>query len=220
MTAARVPPPDLRARVLAAAAAERVPPRGAGVRRAAVSVGVGFALSVLVSVLIGLPGNGGRPGAYVMAITIAWGAVAVAATLYGVARGRSMLGRPAGWRVAVAVMTPVVLLGASLALAAAWPSTTSDVAGLHEHLVCILFASLFAAGPLLAFAFVRRGTDPVAPRLSGAAVGAAAGAWGALGIELHCGHAGILHIVLGHVLPVVLLTAVGVVLGDRVIAAR
>jgi hypothetical protein len=213
-------PSGLRARVLAAAAAERVPSRSSGLRRQAVTVGVGFAVSVLVSVIIGSPDAAGRPMAYVAAITAAWGVVALAATLGGVARGKSMLGRPAAWRIVVAGATPVVLLAASVAMGMAWPATTSDAAGLHEHVICIVFAVLFALGPLAAFAFVRRGTDPVAPRLSGAAVGAAAGAWGALGIELHCGHAGIVHVVVGHVLPVVLLTAVGALVGDRLVATR
>jgi hypothetical protein len=213
-------PPGLRAKVLAAAAAERVPPRAVGLRRQAVTVAVGFALSVLVSVIIGLPDPAGRPMAYVAAITVAWGVVALAATLGGVVRGKSMLGRPAAWRIAVAAATPVVLLAASIGMGMVWPVTTSDAAGMHEHVICVVFAVLFAIGPLAAFAFVRRGTDPVAPRLSGAAVGAAAGAWGALGIELHCGHAGMTHVVLGHVLPVVLLTAVGVLVGDRLVATK
>jgi hypothetical protein len=34
------------------------------------------------------------------------------------------------------------------------------------------------AGPLIAFARLRRASDPVSPRPTGAALGAAAGAWG------------------------------------------
>jgi hypothetical protein len=60
----------------------------------------------------------------------------------------------------------------------------------------------------------------VAPRLTGAAIGAASGAWGALAIQLHCAHTSPTHVVLGHILPVVALTLVGVVLGDRVVAVR
>jgi hypothetical protein len=60
----------------------------------------------------------------------------------------------------------------------------------------------------------------VAPRLTGAAIGAASGAWGALAIELHCGHASPGHIVLGHLFPVVMLTLVGVLIGDGVVAIR
>jgi hypothetical protein len=215
-----MPPTDLRARVLAAAAAERVPPRPVGARRRAVTLGVGFAASVLLSVLIGLPGTGGRPCAYVTAITIAWGAVAMAATLWGVARGRSMLGRSTAWRVGVAVATPLMLLATAVTLAMFWPATLDDPAGMHAHAVCCFYTTLFAAGPLLAFAFVRRESDPVSPGLTGAALGAAAGAWGALGIELHCAHAGMVHVVLGHVLPVLGLTVLGVLLGRRVVATR
>jgi len=131
-----------------------------------------------------------------------------------------MLGRPAALRVVVVALTPVALLVTALVAALAWPQTLADDATVVTHLICVGFALLCALGPLVAFAVVRRGSDPVAPRLTGAAIGAASGAWGALAIELHCGHASPAHIVLGHLLPVVALTLVGILVGDAVVAVR
>jgi hypothetical protein len=72
-----------------------------------------------------------------------------------------------------------------------------------------------AFGPLAAFAYVRRHTDPVHPRLTGAAVGAAAGAWGALAIGMHCPGTMPVHVLAGHVTPVFLLTLLGIWIGGR-----
>jgi hypothetical protein len=212
------PSAELRARVLAAASAEPVPPRGTGTRRVAIALVAGFLAPVAISLYLGWPHAGGRPVAYVAALTLAWLAVGLAATWGGVSRGQSMLGRSVSARLVVATLTPAALLATALVAALAWPQTLDDDATLGSHLVCVVFTLLCALGPLVAFAVVRRRSDPVAPRLTGAAIGAASGAWGALAIELHCGHASPTHIVLGHLLPVVMLTLVGVLVGDGVVA--
>lgn len=214
------PSAELRARVLAAASAEPVSPRGAGARRTTVVLVAGFMVPVAISLYLGWPSSGGRPFAYVATLAVAWLAVGLAATWGGVSRGQSMLGRSTAVRIVVATLTPAALLATSLVAALAWPQTLHDDATMGSHLVCVVFTLLCALGPLAAFAIVRRRSDPVAPRLTGAAIGAASGAWGALAIELHCGHASPTHIVLGHLLPVVMLTLVGVVIGDGVVAIR
>jgi hypothetical protein len=180
---------------------------------------IGFAFSVGISAYLGGPGATLPPG-YTALLAASWLLVGLVATWEGVARGRSMLGRPAIVRVLVAVLTPVALLATAMAAALVWPETLATPASVEAHAVCVVFTLLFALGPLVAFAIVRRRSDPVAPRLTGAAIGAASGAWGALGIEMHCGHASATHVLVGHVAPVVLLTIVGVLVGDRVIALR
>ena len=214
------PPADLRARVLAAASAQPVSPRSEGTRRATMALVAGFLVPVAISLYLGWPRSGGRPVAYVVALTVAWLAVGLAATWGGVSRGSSMLGRSVRVRLVVATLTPAALLATSLLAALAWPQTLDDDATMGSHLVCVVFTLLCALGPLVAFAVVRRHSDPVVPRLTGAAIGAASGAWGALAIELHCGHTSPSHIVIGHVLPVVALTLVGVLVGDGVVAIR
>jgi hypothetical protein len=213
-----LPRKDLRERVMASVRAEPVPPRAVGMRKRVLLVTAAVILSALLSVAIGSPGLRGRPFAYVAALAIAWLFVGVAATWAGVARGRSMLGRPAVWRLGVATLTPVALLAASVALGQRWPQTLTDSAEIPAHLLCVLGTVGFALGPLAAFMAMRRSSDPVAPGLTGAAIAAASGAWGALGIELHCRFASPLHVAIGHVLPVVLLALVGVVVGRRLLA--
>lgn len=214
------PPANLRARILAAASAEPAASRAQGTRATTTALLAGFVVPVAVSFYLGCPGAANRPAAYVGCLAAAWLAVGLFATWGGVARGRSMLGRPAALRIGVVLLTPAVLLATAMLGALAWPGTVADDATMGNHLVCDAFAILCALGPLVAFAVVRRGSDPVAPRLTGAAIGAASGAWGALAIQLHCAHTSPTHVVLGHILPVVALTFVGVVLGDRVVAVH
>ncbi len=214
------PPPDLRARVLAAARAEPVASRTTGLLRSALVVVAGLAVSIAVLYGIGGPGARGRSSAYFLALAALWLGVGLVASWGGVARGRSMLGRPASVRVLVATLTPAALLVTSVLAALAWPAVGEAPATVPQHVVCVVFTVVFALGPLVAFVVVRRRSDPVAPRLTGAAIGAAAGAWGALCIELRCEHASVVHVFLGHVLPVALLSLVGLVLGGSVISLR
>jgi hypothetical protein len=147
-----------------------------------------------------------------------WVALAVLVTWAVVARGRSMLGRSGSWKLVIATLTPAALLVTWLPVALAWPQTLHDASHLRSHVVCVLMTFAFAAGPLVAFARLHRASDPLNPRLMGAALGAAAGAWGAVAHAIICGYTAPLHIALGHVLPVAMLAAIGIVIGDRVVA--
>jgi hypothetical protein len=214
-----VPPPDLRTRVLAEVRSVPVAPRPAGSwRRTFVAVlGVGVSFALLMS--IGGPGAYGRPQSYTLALAALWALVGAVAAWAGVARGRSMLGHPASWRALAAILTPVALVITALVAGALWPPPFK-LADLDKHVTCIEWTVLMALGPLVAFTFLRRGSDPVAPRLTGAAIGAASGCIGALGIELRCSHATLVHVALGHVLPVVVLTILGALVAGRVVAVR
>ena len=216
------PPPngDLRARVMAAVRAEPVSPRVIGLRRRVLWGVLALGFWAVVSVAIGLPGLRGRPLAYVVSLGVAWLLVGAAATWAGVARGGSMLGRAAAWRITTAAMTPLALLCTSLLLGAAWPETLTDNAAIGRHVLCVVGTVGFALGPLGVFIAMWRGSDPLAPRLTGAAIAAAAGAWGALAIELHCRFTSPFHVVVGHVLPVSLLALAGMYIGRRFLAIR
>ena len=65
---------------------------------------------------------------------------------------------------------------------------------------------VFAAG--VAATALRR-SAPVASRLRGAALGAAAGAWAGLGIFIYCPATEYHHLLVGHVLPIAALTLLG-----------
>jgi hypothetical protein len=215
-----LPSADLRARVLDAVARKPAYARAAGARRSAASLALAFAfVSAGAAILASRPGSG-PPSAYVFTLFASWAALACASTWAGVSRGRSMLGRPAVWRVCVVVVTPAALLATWLVVAFSWPQTMHGASGPENHVVCIGMTLLFAAAPLVAFAALARGSEPVTPRLAGAALGVACGAWGAAAHVLVCRVTAAEHMVLGHVLPVLFLVAIGAFIGDRVLAVR
>jgi hypothetical protein len=216
------PPADLRARVLDAVSREPAVSSDVGVRRRALVIarGVCVAGAVGIAAAIHGPEARGRPLEFVAVLETLWLALAVLATWAVVARGSSMLGRPGSWKLAIATLTPLALLVTWYPVALAWPQTLHDASHLRSHVVCVLMTFAFAAGPLVAFARLHRASDPLNPRLTGAALGAAAGAWGAFAHALICGYTAPLHIALGHVLPVALLVGVGILVGDRVVALR
>ena len=111
-------PPELRERVLAAVAREPAPSRAVGARRRARALVIGFGSLLASLAYLGVRPHG-RPHGYVAALVLAWLPIAAVATWAGVGRGRSMLGRPAGWLVAVVALTPVALLAGWAALPSA-----------------------------------------------------------------------------------------------------
>ena len=62
---------------------------------------------------------------------------------------------------------------------------------------------------LLSFTAALRRSAPVASRLRGAAVGAAAGAWAGLSVFMYCPATEYHHLLVGHVLPIAALTLLG-----------
>jgi hypothetical protein len=214
-------PPALRARVLDAARREPAPSRESGLRRRRSTIALGFvfaaASAVACAMTLGGPAVAPRPVGYFALVAAAWAAVAVVSSWGAVGRGRSMLGRPTAQRIAIAVATPIALIAVAAAGSAVWPQTVDGRSGLEAHLICAALTVFFALGPLVAFALVNRRSDPIAPSLTGAALGAAAGAWGAFGIELFCTRATPVHVFYGHVLPVAVLVAVGALLGHRLV---
>jgi hypothetical protein len=213
-------PPGLRARILEAVRNEPVPPRTEGARRSALTMALGFVATTAILLAISMPRLRGRPLAYVEVLVLVWTPVAIASTWAGVGRGRSMLGRSPRWLVTTALLTPVVLLLSWIPVSLYWPETLSDSSeGLH-HIRCIAATLGLAVGPFVAFARVRRGSDPISPWLTGAAIGTAAAAWGAVTLPLICGFTSPVHMLIGHFLPVLLIAAVGALLGERLVAVR
>jgi hypothetical protein len=208
-----LPPPDLRARVLDAVRREPMTPRGSGRTRSIVALAFGAATPVAFLLYLGAPFVGRRPVAYVAVVVAGWAAMAAWASWAAVGRGRSMLGRRVATRVAVSALVPIVLLAIALVASQFWPQTIDHKGRLSHHVTCAAFEAGFALGPMIAFAVARWRSDPVAPRLAGAAIASAAGAWGATAIELYCVRATPWHVLWGHVVPVALLALVGAWMG-------
>jgi hypothetical protein len=225
---------DLKARVLAAAAAEPSPTRASVNRRNAVigmlaaasAVGalVVFATITSDGQLVRLAGEVAsykHPERSVWLVVVtAGGALGIVAMAlwFALRRGRSMLGRSRGSLLFGIVLIPLALfawkMGWSLAFGASmaqWPERTG--------LKCLSLSLLVALGPMLAFLAVRR-RAPVRPALNGAILGSAAGACAWVAGDLWCPVAFVPHLLLGHVLPLFVLAGVGALLGQVVLSIR
>jgi hypothetical protein len=212
------PPPDLRARILQEAL--RAPsPTIATERSRALLAAALAAVSVLVLAYRFGP-TPTRASEVLLAVAIGGGLTALAASWFAATRGRSMLGRPRGALIAVALLAPLALLAVATAVTGLEGGVVMTGGTLGHHVTCVGLTLAFALGPLVAFGYVRRRSDPVHPRALGAALGAAAGAWGGAMIDVHCALTTVEHMALGHALPIVLVSALGALLGARVLGVR
>jgi len=206
-------PPHLRRRVLEQAAGEPSPARPELRRRTRAALAAGVAASLVGFAAIG--GVGSLPASFLVATAGGWSALAAAATWIASGKPGSMTGRPTSHvALAAALAAPLILLQA-LAGLFLFPVSGADPGDPLHHAKCALFALAFAAGPLAAMLWSRRGTDAVHPRAGGAAIGAACGAWGGLLIHLRCECVSVEHLALGHAAPIALLAAVGAAAGAR-----
>ncbi|HEY1957898.1 MAG TPA: NrsF family protein [Polyangiaceae bacterium] len=212
-------PPDIRAAVLAQA--KRAPsPDAAKTRRAYATVVV---LGVLVALACFAPFGlklGGRPPAFIAISAAGWAAIALGATLLASSKRKTMLGVARSVLAFVALAAGPAIVAWVMGCTMGWPDVRDAAGTLHQHVTCFLTTSLFALGPAVALAFVRRGSDPVHPRATGAALGAAAAAWGGVLIDLHCPLASAPHVAIGHVLPVAIYAALGALVGARLFGVR
>ena len=157
----------------------------------------------------------GRPeaiGGLVVAGTVA---LAAAATLFALPPRRSMLSPARRQLLAVAVGVPL-LTGAWLML---WGTTYVDPY-VRTGWRCLALTGAMAPWPFVALYLLSRRLDPRHPALTGAALGSAAGAWGAVMAEIWCPLADGAHVLVGHVLPLVVLVAVGAALGYGLFGLR
>lgn len=213
------PPPDLRAAILAQA--KRTPSPDAAATRSARQLAIlaGAAVALASFAFFG-PKLGGRPMPFVAISAAGWAAIALGASVAAAARRRTMLGLARSALASIALAAAPVLYAWVMGCTMAWPDVRDATGSLHAHVVCFLSTSLFAIGPFVALALLRRGSDPVHPRATGAAIGAAAGAWGGVLIDLHCPLVGPAHVAIGHVLPVLLYAALGALAGSRLFGVR
>jgi hypothetical protein len=212
------PTPELRSRILGAIRDVPAPPRAVVLRRRAIAFVIAF-VPLIAFEMYDLR-LGDRPLGFVVANVTGWALLAFVATLGAVGRGTSMLGRPRGWLIAIALLLPPLLLALAALAYGPWPQAmTIDCTGAGD-MNCCAFTLGLAVGPLAAFAYARRESDPVHPRLTGAALGASAGAWAAVSMALHCPVTSLRHVVVGHIVPVVAFALIGLLVGSKVLAVR
>jgi len=212
------PAPDLRARLLAATRAKPAPTTSDRARRQWLLALAAVLPAALLLAALGV-GPKGRPVALTGFVVVGWGLVACTATALAFA-GRSPLGpsRPALGLLGAAA--PLSALSVSVIGMLLFPDTWSGAVTLSTHAACMMLGGALGAAPLGAMLVHLRGSDPVAPGLRGAGLGAVAGAWGGAGMMLLCPHHTFAHVAVGHVLPMVLFALAGAGLGAAVLRVR
>ncbi len=211
--------PDLKHRILAAAASEASPTRRQRVVGSAIRAVSALAVPLLLFALVGGPRTGPRPLGLVATTALGTSAIAAWALFEAFGRGPSMLGRTRGRLFAIAVIAPVAFLIWKVA-ASSYVPHMMDPWPTRPGLRCFAVTTLFAAWPLVALGWERWGSDPVHPRAMGLALGVAAGAAAALPVDLWCPVGHVPHLLTGHVAPMLLLGGLGALLGARVLGVR
>jgi len=128
-----------------------------------------------------------------------------------ITRGPSGLRRPRTVLIGAAVLSTVAFvtwrygISALYGRAGIWPERVG--------LRCLVLG--VGTGGLMLFAALMswRRSDPVTPRATGAAFGAGAGLASALLVDLWCPVAYVPHLLLGHVLPIAILSLAGALIG-------
>jgi hypothetical protein len=212
---------DLKERILATAAAAPSLSRTATRLRLVLLVAGGTAVMAAVYWLFALrifgwqsiPRSRVLPGGTLMGAA----AVAAIAMVTAVGRGRHMLGRSRRWLIAVTVLAPVALLAWKIGWSAIFGNLVESPRLGYR---CLLMSMAMGGVPLASLVMTRKGDDPRHPSLLGAAMGVAVGACGWVLIDLWCPVAGPIHLLRGHVLPVVLLGLLGAAVGKVALAVH
>ena len=201
-----------------AAALQRAPaPTRRQVRlRNALILGAGLAGSLGLFLALGGFRGGGAPRPVALIVGTFGGTLALAVATWRAAwwRQGTMLGPPRDALVGVTLAVPLLYLAWKIGL-----SQTVDGAAdwwpTRVGFRCFGMSNLVSAPILAALLATRRGASPVQPGWAGAALGVAAGATAALGVDLWCpvGHPA--HVLMGHALPIALLGALGAASGSR-----
>jgi hypothetical protein len=139
--------------------------------------------------------------------------LAFASTVFALWQGRSGLGIASMWLVSITALVAPVYAALTvlqpLHSGAADDVSLTGVAISPWGLRCIFVASVVGASVLAIFAVTLRRAVAVAVGLRGAALGAAAGGWAGLAVFAFCPSGELQHLLVGHVLPIVLLTLCG-----------
>jgi hypothetical protein len=210
---------ELRGRVLAQAGQQLAPTRAQVATRQRLVLASVLVVSLLVFLAWGGVRAAPRPDKLVLESALGSAILAGGVALAALGRGRSMLGRSRAWLAVLVIATPLALFGWRVLTSAQYPGMMvpwSERPGFR----CFAFSSVLAFTPLLGALWLRRGSDPVHPHMTAAAFGAAAGAGAWVFVDLWCPVGYVPHLLLGHVAPIVLLTALSALLGSRLLKLR
>jgi hypothetical protein len=207
---------NLKERTLAEVARRSAPTRPQAKTRALIAyTAATTAMAVVFFAAGGIDHSRGRPLVYTVLMAAGACAIALVATAAALGRGGSMLGRSLRVLALVAALVPV----GTFVWLVAWHNRYADPFSRIGYR-CLGLTLILGIAPLVVTAILRAGTAVRAPRASGAAIGAVSGAWAGVGVDLWCPLAEPYHVAFGHVLPILILVAVGAIVGHVVLRMR
>jgi hypothetical protein len=209
----------LRARAIDLSRQEPSPTRAQVSRQNTVVMAAALLMPLVIFGALGGARLAPRPDRLVLQTAVGSAVLALGAAVVGMGRGRSMLGRPRSWLLLLVILTPVALFASRVLASSRYPNMMLEWHG-RPGLRCFLLSCVLSLAPLLGALWVRRGSDPVHPRLTAAAVATAAGAGAWVLVDLWCPVGFVPHLLLGHVMPLVLLVAVSATLGSRILTLK
>jgi hypothetical protein len=207
--------PELKSRVLASVREVPGPTRKETLRRQTWLVAAGLAGALALFFIKGGLRVTNRPPSLIALTSLGTAVFAGVGMWLLFTRGASGLRRPRTVLIGGAVLSTVAFLvwrwgvSALYDRAGAWPT--------RPGFRCLSLS--VSTGALMLFAGLMswRRSDPLTPRATGAAFGAGAGLGSALLVDLWCPVGYVPHLLLGHVLPIVILSVAGALVGGRVL---
>jgi hypothetical protein len=207
--------PDFKSRVLASVREVPAPTRKETLQRQTWLIAAGLTGALALFFIKGGLRVTSRPPSLI-ALTSVGTAIFVGVGMWLLfTRGPSGLRRPRTVLIGAALLSTVAFvswrygISALYGRAGAWPGRVG--------LRCLVLS--VGTGGLMLFAALMswRRSDPVTPRATGAAFGAGAGLGSALLVDLWCPVGYVPHLLLGHVLPIAILSVAGALIGGRVL---
>ncbi len=212
---------DLRRRVLEEVRARPSPTRSEHRVRTLTIASSSIVLAAVLFFTSGGATRGVRPLELVALATASALACALVQMRLSAPPPKSMLGRPAPVLLVATAATELLLAGVTVAAEWGFPqAAAADLATSGADLRCALLTALQGGVLLVGLLAARRETDPIHPRITGAALGAAAGAWAVTMAALRCPHAAAGHGLLAHVVPTLVLLVIGAAFGARILDLR
>jgi hypothetical protein len=175
---------------------------------------VALALTIFESIG-GLDHGAQRPRAITFALALGWAVIAAALTWVVLGRtGSTMARRPR--------LVALAVLAAPFALFA-WTHLFYGTYAEPFYRIgyrCLAYTLTFSALPLAAFLALKRAVEPRYPSVLGAGAGAACAAWAGGLVDLWCPLTSPLHVLVGHILPVLGAMLVGAAVGHFTLGVR